>query len=185
MAKQNRDNSVLKAPFAGIVKSTTSHRGSYVNVGDAVVTLVRTDPLRFRAVGVPERSSTRLQVGQSVRISIEGESTPVEATISRISPSLDLASRSLTIEADIKNSDGRFRTGLFAEAEIVIDPQQRALAVPESSIVHFAGVERYRSSGVTRPLGTRSNRTTARRPGRNPRRPETQRHNPRPRPARP
>ena len=128
-------------PRSGVVKARHVAPGSYLNIGDAVATLVRADPLRFRA-GVPERSSTRLRIGQPVRVYVEGESEPVESTITRISPSLDLASRSLTIEADIKNPDGRFRTGLFAEAEIVVDPNERALAVPENSIVQFAGVEK-------------------------------------------
>jgi RND family efflux transporter MFP subunit len=141
VAKQNLEDAVLKAPFAGVVKARHVAPGSYLNIGDAVATLVRADPLRFRA-GVPERSSTRLRIGQPVRVYVEGESEPVESTITRISPSLDLASRSLTIEADIKNPDGRFRTGLFAEAEIVVDPNERALAVPENSIVQFAGVEK-------------------------------------------
>jgi hypothetical protein len=46
------------------------------------------------------------------------------------------------IEADLANADSRFRTGLFAEAEIVVDADERTLAVPESSIVEFAGVEK-------------------------------------------
>jgi hypothetical protein len=46
------------------------------------------------------------------------------------------------IEADIDNGAGRFRTGLFAEGEIVVDENARAVAVPQASIVSFAGVEK-------------------------------------------
>jgi RND family efflux transporter MFP subunit len=140
-ARQAQSDAVFKSPFAGVIETKHVAPGSYVSVGDAVATLVRTNPLRFHAA-IPERSSTRIRVGQSVRVFVEGETTPVEATVSRVSPSLDLASRSLVIEADIDNVDGRFRTGLFAEGEIVVDESDRALAVPQSSIVAFAGVEK-------------------------------------------
>lgn len=141
LAVQNQQDAVLKAPFAGIIQERRVAPGTYVNVGQSVATLVRIDPLRFRA-GVPERAATGVKVGQSVRVSLEGQATPVELQITRISPSLDVSSRALTIEADLKNPDGRWRSGLFAEGEILVDADQLALAVPLASIVAFGGVEK-------------------------------------------
>jgi RND family efflux transporter MFP subunit len=110
-------------------------------VGQPVVSLVRTNPLRFRA-GIPERHAMQLRVGQSVRVLLEGQSTPRDAKIDRISPALELGSRSLAIEADVGNADFSLRAGLFAEAEIIVDPDDRALAVPASAVTEFAGVEK-------------------------------------------
>jgi RND family efflux transporter MFP subunit len=141
LALQNREDAVLKAPFVGVIQETRVAPGSYVNVGQPVAALVRTDPLRLRA-GVPERSAIGVSEGQQVRVVLEGQSKPLEARISRISPALDVSSRALIIEADIENSGGRLRTGLFAEADILVDADQRALAVPASSIVAFGGVEK-------------------------------------------
>jgi RND family efflux transporter MFP subunit len=140
-ARQTLSDAIVKAPFAGVIEAKHVAPGSFVNIGDPVATLVRTNPLRFRAA-IPERSSTRIRVGQNVRVFVEGETAPVDAQVSRVSPSLDLASRSLVIEADVDNTAGRFRTGLFAEAEIIVDENSGALAVPEASIVAFAGVEK-------------------------------------------
>lgn len=141
LALQNQQDAVLKAPFAGIIQQRSVAPGTYVNVGQSVATLVRIDPLRFRA-GVPERAATGVKVGQSVRVSLEGQPAPVELTISRISPSLDVSSRALTIEADLPNPAGQWRSGLFAEGEILVDADQLALAVPLASIVAFGGVEK-------------------------------------------
>jgi RND family efflux transporter MFP subunit len=115
--------------------------GVYLQVGDPVVTLVRADPLRFHA-GVPERHALQVRVGQEAHIKIEGQNSPLTGKVSRLSPVLNLASRSLPIEIDIPNPDLRLRAGLFAEAEIVIDPRSRALAAPHSAVVEFAGVEK-------------------------------------------
>ncbi|MEX0675827.1 MAG: efflux RND transporter periplasmic adaptor subunit [Pirellulales bacterium] len=141
LATQNQQDAVLKAPFVGIIQERHVAPGSYVNVGQPVASLVRNDPLRFRA-GVPERTAIGVSVGQPLRISLEGKSKPLEARISRISPALDVSSRALIIEADIENSNGQLRTGLFAEAEILVDAGEQALAVPTSSVVAFGGVEK-------------------------------------------
>ena len=141
LARQKLADAVIRAPFAGTIAERNVAPGVYVNVGEPVVTLVRIDPLRFRA-GVPELKATDIALEQEVRLSIEGAAEPLLARISRISPSLDTASRSLTIEADIPNAGSRLRTGLFAEAEIIVDPQATALAVPAAAVSEFAGVEK-------------------------------------------
>jgi len=141
LAIQNRKDAIIKAPFNGIVHERHVAPGSYVSIGQPVATLVRISPLRFRA-GVPERSVMGVSVGQPIRLMLEAQPQPLEAKISRISPLLDLSSRALAIEADIDNSSETWRAGLFAEAEILVDPGQRALAVPAHSVVAFGGVEK-------------------------------------------
>ncbi len=141
MANQNRQDAVLKAPFDGVIQETRVAPGNYVNVGQPIAALVRTSPLRFRA-GVPERSAVGVAVGQTVQMNLEGIAQPVVAQISRISPALDVSSRALIIEADVENQNNQFRTGLFAEAEILVDDGSRALAIPASSVTAFGGVEK-------------------------------------------
>jgi multidrug efflux pump subunit AcrA (membrane-fusion protein) len=59
-----------------------------------------------------------------------------------MSPTLNAASRAMMFEADVPNADGALRAGLFAEADVVLDPQQTAIVVPETAIVEFAGAEK-------------------------------------------
>jgi len=141
VAVQNREYAVLRAPFVGVIQEKHVAPGSYVSVGQPVAALVRTNPLRFRA-GIPERSAVGVNVGQPLTLQLEGRPDPVQARISRISPALDVSSRSLIIEADIDNTAGQFRTGLFAEADILVDSDQATLAVPEDCVVSFGGVEK-------------------------------------------
>lgn len=141
LAEQALTDATIVAPFDGIVATRHVAPGVYLQVGDPVITLVRTDPLRFHA-GVPERNSHLVQLGQEVVIKIEGQTAPLVGKISRTSPVLDLASRSLPIEADLHNPDFRLRAGIFAEAEIVVNPRSRSLTVPASALIEFAGVEK-------------------------------------------
>lgn len=141
LAKQNRVDAELRAPFAGCVQQRHVAPGTYVQVGEPIVSLVRTDPLRFRA-GVPERQAARLQEGQKARIQVEGLAKPLEGAVSRISPALDLSNRSLSAEIDVPNSDSLLRAGLFAEAEITVDPDARSVSIPGGAVREFAGVEK-------------------------------------------
>jgi hypothetical protein len=52
------------------------------------------------------------------------------------------ASRALAFEAAVDNSAGRLRTGLFAEADVIVDPGAQSLAVPPAAVTEFAGVEK-------------------------------------------
>ncbi len=141
VARQRLQDAVTVAPFDGVVQQRHVAIGSYVQQGDPVVTLVRTDPLRYRGT-LPERFAQRLHIGQEVHIHLEQHPEPVLTKISRLAPGVDVASRALLFEAIIENPDRRFRAGLFAEADVVIDPAHRALVVPESAITEFAGTEK-------------------------------------------
>ncbi|MCO8125131.1 efflux RND transporter periplasmic adaptor subunit [Stieleria sp. TO1_6] len=138
LAKQQLIDSVVKAPFSGYIQQRDIAPGAYVATGQAIAVLVQTSPLRFRGA-VPERFAQSLRLGQDVRLTIQSVPTPVAATVTRISPMLDPRSRTLMFEADVDNEDQQLRTGLFAEAEVVIDPDANAIVLPKSAVVEFAG----------------------------------------------
>lgn len=134
------DTDVL-APFDGRVQLKSISPGAYVRVGDPLVTLVKTDVLRYRGM-IPERYALQLEPGQEVQLQVESIPSPLNVKVTRISPALDLSSRSLTYEAEIDNSAGTLRTGLFAEARIVIDENATAIVIPHSALIEFAGAEK-------------------------------------------
>ena len=141
LAKQVLEDARILAPFDGIVKQRYVAPGAYLQVGQQVVSLVRTDKVRFRA-GVPEREAVLVREGQKVDLKIEGQPAPYHAAVSRIAPALDPANRSLTVEADLPNPELRLRAGLFAEGDIAVDPDAKTLAVPAAAVSEFAGVEK-------------------------------------------
>jgi multidrug efflux system membrane fusion protein len=145
LAVEAQSNATVRAPFAGVVAARHCGPGAFLQIGSSVATLVRIDPLRFRA-GVPEREAKNIQVGQNAELRIEGQKAPRVAQVSRTSPVLDLASRSLVVEIDVPNPDssveGAIGGGIFAEADVVVDPEAQVLAVPESAVSEFAGVQK-------------------------------------------
>lgn len=141
VARQHLADTVVVAPFDAVVQERHVAPGTFVQVGSPLVTLARTSRLRFRGT-MPERHAHRLALGQEVVLRIEGVAQPRQAAVTRISPALDELTRSLTFEAVLDNADGSLRSGLFAEADVVVDPQATALVVPRSAVVRFAGAEK-------------------------------------------
>jgi RND family efflux transporter MFP subunit len=141
VAKQRLTDTVLHAPFDGLIRDRQVAPGTFVQIGDPIVTLVRTSVLRFRGT-MPERHAHRLAMGQQVRLKIEGVPEPRIAQVTRISPVVEEMSRSLAFEAQVANSDGSLRTGLFSEAEVMVDPNAMAIVIPRSAVSEFAGSEK-------------------------------------------
>jgi RND family efflux transporter MFP subunit len=141
VAQQRLADTQVAAPFNGLVERRHVARGTYLQVGQPVVTLLRTSTLRYRGT-MPERHAHRLAIGQEVTLQIETVAQPQTAQITRISPDLDELNRSLVFEAEVNNAAGTLKPGMFAEAEVVLDPQALAIVLPPSAIVEFAGVEK-------------------------------------------
>ncbi|MDZ4849372.1 MAG: efflux RND transporter periplasmic adaptor subunit [Pirellulaceae bacterium] len=141
LARQNLVDTEIRAPFAGVIQRRQVAVGTYVQTGQSLVTLVSNTPLRFRAA-VPERYAHDLRIGQKMLLRVELSNQQREIEITRLSPTLDPASRALSFEALVHNHDQSLRSGMFGEAEIILDPQATAVVVPTKSILRFAGVDK-------------------------------------------
>src|SRR5437773_3087344 len=140
LAKQQLADTVVYAPMDGVVQEKKSSSGEYLAAGAPVVDVVRIDPLRLR-VDVPERESHNVRNGQSVRVTVEGDSESYLGYIKRLSPTISEQNRVLSVEADVRNN-GRLKPGAFVRAEIITNQTATAATVPASAIVTFAGIEK-------------------------------------------
>jgi len=140
LARQQLDDSAIYAPFDGAIQEKRASIGEYLGAGAPIATVVRMNPLRLRAE-VPEREAQQVRIGQSVRVTTEGDPNVYLGRIARLSPIITPQTRMLVVEAEVMN-EGSLRPGLFARAEIVVDENSPALAVPTKSVVTFAGIEK-------------------------------------------
>jgi RND family efflux transporter MFP subunit len=140
LARQQLTDTTIHAPFDGAVQERRANVGEYLAAGAPIATIVRMDPVRLR-VDVPEREATSVRIGQTVRVTVEGDTTLYTGRIARLSPTLTPQSRMLLVEAEVKNP-GTLRPGAFARTDIVVDANNPAVAVPANAIVTFAGVEK-------------------------------------------
>lgn len=140
VAQLNLDRSHVKAPFAGAVAARPAGVGDYVAIGAPIVRLVQINPLRLR-LDVPERDAALVQIGQTVRLTLTGDTNVYPGQLVRIAPAIRAVDRMLAVEADVPNPGG-LRAGSFARAQIILNLADPALCVPANALVTFAGLEK-------------------------------------------
>ncbi len=140
MARKLLQDTNVVSPITAFV------RKRFVNVGDTfkektpLVSLVKTDTLKLQG-DVPERFAPLIALGRPVRIEVEAYSNQTfPSTITRISPAVDVESRSFTVEASVPNPKGLLKPGFFAKASILTGTEKNAPFVPEEAVASFAGI---------------------------------------------
>nr|MCU0627486.1 efflux RND transporter periplasmic adaptor subunit [Gemmatimonadaceae bacterium] len=124
-------NTRLVAPAAGVVSTRNVQPGERVAPNQPLVTMVRTDVLELTA-SVPERQASQVRTGLPVRLDV-GDRT-IEARVTRVSPTVDPASRSVTAYVAIPNSGGTIKGNSFARGRIVGEKRSGVLLVPTAAL---------------------------------------------------
>jgi len=133
-ARTRLDKTQIRAPFDGVVGLRAVSAGDYVKSGDALVDLVRMDPIEVD-LRVPEVVLSSVAVGQKINLGVD--SYPDQAftgTVVAIAPTVELGGRSVLLRARLENSDGKLRPGMSARVQIVLGTNASALMVPEQAI---------------------------------------------------
>lgn len=142
IARQQLVETALLAPFDGAIREKRASLGEFLAAGTPVVTIVRMHPLRLR-VEIPERDAQGIHPGQSVKVVVEGEEGQENSgRVARLSPAFQEQSRTLVIEAEVDNQQGKLRPGSFAKAEIQTTATSDVVMVPATAIVTFAGIQK-------------------------------------------
>jgi len=139
LARKKKNDTLLRAPFPGMVAKRMVNRGEYVRAGTAAFQVVRLSPLKFRGEA-PERFTLDVKPGDPVTVTpdaLRGQS--LTGKIVRVSPSVTQETRSFGIEAEIQNPGEQVKPGSFARLTIQTKTPQDVLTVPESSLMSFAG----------------------------------------------
>jgi membrane fusion protein (multidrug efflux system) len=124
----------IRAPFSGRAGFRTVSIGAYVQAGASLVHVEKIDKLKA-AFSVPELFFQQLQPGQRVNVTADAvQNESFEATISAISPLVDINGRALQVRAELDNAANKLRPGMLIRIA-VRGPQRTSVTVPEAAIV--------------------------------------------------
>lgn len=115
--------------------------GEYVREGTPLFRLIDDDPVKLRAM-VPERYVGMVTKEVKVTVAVQAHAAPFSGTVSRVSPQVDPASRTFTVEVLIPNPDGLLKPGAFASASIILPNEKPAASVPINAVTSFAGIHK-------------------------------------------
>ena len=131
----------VRAPLDGIVTERNVHPGSLVGpatsssgAGMPMLRVEKTARLRL-VVSVPEKYATGIDVGSKVEFSVPAfPSQKFAGTIARVAHSVDVKTRTMPVELDVNNSDGRLSSGMFPEVLWPVRRTEPTLFVPTSAV---------------------------------------------------
>jgi RND family efflux transporter MFP subunit len=130
----------IRAPFPGTITARYIDVGSLVASGSArtvqkLFELAQSDPVRV-FVNVPQADVSSVQAGTPATITVdEFPGQTFAGKLARESGAFDLSSRTLLVEIDVPNPDGRLYAGMYAHAKFALKNPTPALLVPDNSIL--------------------------------------------------
>ena len=131
VARKSLDDSVLRAPFSGVIAVRAAQLGERVGIDAKVLELVDLRQLEVEAPLSPS-DSLDVKMGQTAQLQIEDRAELVTAHVTRMSPSAQAGSRSVLVYLTLDQPAG-LRHGLFAKGTLGLVKSQ-VLAVPLTSV---------------------------------------------------
>ena len=156
------------APFAGTVTARNIDVGALINAGqnsaEALFKVADTHLLRVY-VNVPADSASRVHVHQKAKLIIAGlADKSVDAEVTHVSDALDALTRTMQVQLEVNNADGKILVGSYATVHFDIEGST-ALRVPANALifrsqglqlatVDAAGLVTLKSVAIGRDLGS-------------------------------
>lgn len=130
----------VTAPFAGVVTRRNVDVGDLIDAGNggagrALFTLAQVDPLRVY-VYVPQTYAQRIKAGDPVSVTQnEMPGQVFKGTVARTAGAIDAATRTLQIEVNLPNHDGKLLAGAYVQVALPVSGSANALLVPSNVLL--------------------------------------------------
>lgn len=132
MAQKTLTDAVIRAPFSGVVAERMVEPGEYVKSDSKVARVVDLATLRL-VLSVPETEVGMLAAGQTVEFTTAAlPQRTCTGTLKFLGAAMREASRDLVVEAEVTNTDGALRPGLFCNARIHLRGEKAAVVPVEA-----------------------------------------------------
>jgi RND family efflux transporter MFP subunit len=131
----------IEAPFDGVVTARSIDPGDMVyqasspkGSGQPLLRVAQVDVIRVKTY-VPERDSIWADVGDAATVAFEAlPGRTFAGRVARLSGVLDPSTRTMLVEIDLPNSDGRIKPGFYGRTEITLERHAGALALPSAAV---------------------------------------------------
>jgi membrane fusion protein (multidrug efflux system) len=135
----------ITAPFSGIVTERNVHPGALVGPSGGpgaampIVRIVESNRLRL-VIPVPEAYTASVTNGTSLTFGVAAyPGQTFSGTVARISRAVDVATRTMAVELDVNNADGRLAPGTFCQVRWPVRRTSPSLLVPSGSVANTTG----------------------------------------------
>ena len=134
LAERDYRNTIVKAPFAGIIQSRSLDLGDFAETGHPVCSIATNKKLRVLAP-FPEKLAGEIKAGLKVKlVSPVAPDTVVETTINEVKPAVSSMSKSLTAVIFVDNP-GDWVPGASVNVEVTTKLVKNAVLVNRVAVV--------------------------------------------------
>lgn len=139
LAKKKLTDATVCAPIEGIVSKRLVDAGDTVGPSVPLLTIVDIEPAKV-LVNVIEKSLAKVRQDAPAKVRVDAYPDEVFAgTVKLISPVADERNRTIEVELEVPNPEGKLKPGMFARVELLVSRHEDALLVPLSAIMETAG----------------------------------------------
>lgn len=135
----------ITAPFSGVVTERNVHPGALVGptggpgAAMPIVRIIESNRLRL-VIPVPEAYTAGVTAGLVLHFSVAAyPAQTFSGTVSRISQSVEVGTRTMAVELDVNNADGRLTPGTFCQVRWPVRRATSSLMVPGGSVANTTG----------------------------------------------
>jgi membrane fusion protein, multidrug efflux system len=135
LAEEALRKMTIRAPFHGVLGLRQVAVGDVIDPSVVITRLDDINPLEVD-LALPERLSSRLETG--LPLVLEVEAIPDETfngSLSFVSSSIEPATRTITVRANIDNSAGRLKPGMSVRATLTLETPSQTIAVPAEAVM--------------------------------------------------
>jgi RND family efflux transporter MFP subunit len=128
------------APFDGVITARNTDVGHLIDAGANSPTsqlfhLVSADKLRI-FVAVPEVNAPAARIGASVTVTADAyPGERFHGTLVRTSGAIELVSRTLQVEVDIDNAQGRLLPGAYVFVHLALPRDSKSVVIPANALL--------------------------------------------------
>ena len=125
----------IRAPISGVISARDVKIGQHVGVNDATFKITDTRSL-VAYLRIPQTELEKFSPGQQANVQVDAmPELSFDATIARISPTIDVRNGTFRVTAYINNEDGLLAPGMFGRFDIAYEQHIDALIIPIAAIV--------------------------------------------------
>jgi RND family efflux transporter MFP subunit len=125
----------VRAPFAGVVTLRNVDVGTLINTGNTMLFRIAQTNLLRTYLNVPQSSASDVHVGQMASLATpELPERKFSGTVTRTANAMDPSSRTLLVEVQVPNPEGKLLPGMYVEVDLHLPRKDPPLLLPSDTL---------------------------------------------------
>ena len=133
IVQKSLNDSVVRAPISGLIAVRNVQPGEKVSIDYKLLDIVNLKKMECEAL-VPTSDISKIKIGQTVLLHIEGLAEEFIGNVTRINPATQAGSRSIAIYIQVANPQDILKVGMFVDAQLVLRTKANVIAIPQTAV---------------------------------------------------